>query len=411
MSKIRVIGLQGENIPEARRPLLASADLIVGGKRHLSMVTGCNARQIPITPLATAFAAISESLEREGTVVVLASGDPLFFGIAKTLYGKFPSKEIAVHPAVSSLQLACARIGMVWDDAHIISLHGRELTAPGTLLQNQKCLLLTDHKNSPDILARALLDYLALIEATEFAEKIRIHVCQDLELASEEIFSGSLQEAAGRNFSPLNVTCLEIAYAAQSPETEGCSELGPRFGLTETDICHSRGLITKSEVRAATLHSLRLPRKGVFWDVGGGSGSISIEAARLNPDLAVFTIERQPEELDNIKRNIRNFGCYNITPVAGSAPDALTNLPEPDAVFIGGSGGNLEEIISHVAQKLQPAGRCVVNGVIAKTVAAAPDALRRNGFSVQMTEIRVQRTDGEGKVTPFNPITIITGTR
>jgi len=410
MSKIIIIGLQGESIPDEHRPLLAEVALIVGGKRHLAMVAGCSARQVAITPLATALTAIKEVLYRQGTVIVLASGDPLFYGIAKTLYGKFPETEIEVYPALSSLQLACARIGMVWDDAHIISLHGRDLVAPGTLLQHPKCLLLTDSKNSPDILAGTLVRYLTLIEGNELAENIRIHVCQELGLPSERIFSGSLQETAARSFSPLNVTCLEIKQTTQSSEASGPGQL-TRFGLTESEICHSRGLITKSEVRAATLHSLRLPHKGVFWDIGGGSGSISIEAARLNPELAVFTIERHPEELLNIKHNIRRFGCYNVTPIAGSAPDALTNLPDPDAVFIGGSGGNLDEIIAHVTQKLQPTGRCVVNGVIAKTVEAAPRILRQHGFSVQMTEIRVQRTDGEGKIIPFNPITIITGTR
>jgi len=410
MSKIIIIGLQGESIPDERRPILAEAGLIVGGKRHLAMIAGCSARQVAITPLATALVAIDEALNRQETVIVLASGDPLFYGIAKTLFGKFPITEIQVYPALSSLQLACARIGMVWDDARIISLHGREQVAPGTLLQQPKCLLLTDSKNSPDILAGRLLAYLTLIEASELTGSIRIHVCQDLGLPNEMIFSGSLQKAAARSFSPLNVTCLEIDQATLSTGTNDARQ-ATRFGLTESEISHSRGLITKSEVRAATLHSLRLPHKGVFWDIGGGSGSISIEAARLNPELAVFTIERHPEELLNIKHNIRRFGCYNVTPVVGSAPDALTNLPDPDAVFIGGSGGNLDEIIAHVAEKLHSTGRCVVNGVIAKTVEAAPRILRLHGFSAQMTEIRVQRTDGDGNIIPFNPITIITGTR
>ena len=116
------------------------------------------------------------------------------------------------------------------------------------------------------------------------------------------------------------------------------------LGLTEDEVVHSRGLITKSEVRAATIHQLRLPKTGVFWDVGAGSGSISIEAARSHPELTLFAIEHKMEEIANIKANIRKFGCYNIIPVFGKAPEELTDLPAPDRIFVGGSSGTLSAI-------------------------------------------------------------------
>ncbi len=127
-----------------------------------------------------------------------------------------------------------------------------------------------------------------------------------------------------------------------------------QFGLTEDSIQHSRGLITKNEVRAATLHQLQLPRKGVFWDIGAGSGSLSIEAARANPHLTVYAIEHKEEELENIKNNIVKFGCYNIVPIFGRAPEALVALPDPDRVFIGGSSGSLPDIVALTCQTFGP---------------------------------------------------------
>ena len=407
MSELTILGIHTPDDLNQHRELISSAKLILGGRRHLKMLPDVGAQLLEITPLTEAMEAIGKCFTT-GSIVVLASGDPLFYGIAKKILGEFPEKNISIIPAVSSLQLACARFKLPWDDARIVSLHGRNLNNCALLLRSAKTLLLTDRNNSPTKIARELLDYLELIEEPTLAEDIVFYVAEDLGMETENIFHGSLQETALQKFSSLNVACLCIKRKnlCQHPAAASFT-----FGLVEEEIHHSRGLITKNEVRAATLHSLRLPGSGVFWDIGGGSGSVSIEAARLCPELAVYTIERHWEELANIKANIRTFGCYNITPVAGKAPEALTQLPDPDVVFIGGSGGNMEIIMEVIAARLTPGGRCVVNGVIEKTITSAPLLLRRYGFSVSTSEISVQRTDDAGNVKTFNPITIITGTR
>ncbi len=183
------------------------------------------------------------------------------------------------------------------------------------------------------------------------------------------------------------------------------------FGLTEDEISHSRGLITKNEVRAVTLHQLQLPRQSIFWDIGAGSGSISIEAARTNPRLTVYAVEHKEEELHNIKENIRRYGCFNVIPVSGRAPEVLANLPAPDRVFIGGSSGSLADIVRLVAGRLTADGRLVINGVIKKTITTAPQYMREAGFTVTRSVINVSRKSKNNTVQNFNPITIMAGTR
>ena len=228
---------------------------------------------------------VEEAFE-SGNVAVLASGDPLFFGIGRSLIERFGPARIKVHPALSSVQLACARFRLPWDDLALVSLHGRvDPDIAGRVLRHDRVLLLTGGGNSPDSVAAELLATLSEFEDSERIQAIRIRVAENLGLADERLLAGTLAETAGRNFAPLNLMLVEQPAA-----------LRPfRFGLIEDEIVHSRGLITKDEVRAATLHRLRLPLSGVFWDIGGGSGSVSLEAARLCPDLRIQTVEKHPE--------------------------------------------------------------------------------------------------------------------
>lgn len=406
MSELLIIGLNGPRLLAEQCQLLDRATLVVGTERLLEAIRPTGALCRPITPLSQAIEAIRAQLP-EGKVIVLASGDPLFYGIARRLFQEFPNETITVHPALSSIQLACALFQISWDDARIISLHGRAAeNLPGRLLQSEKTLILTDQLNSPNAIAAELLNYFDAIGETILPGTIEMLVAEDLATDSERVTRTSLASAAELRFSPLNIVCILNTNAGATPPLPEFS-----FGLSEEEILHSRGLITKNEVRAATLHQLCLPRSGVFWDVGGGSGSLSIEAARLNPELRVYTIERNPEELANIRHNIRTYRCFNISPVPGAAPEPLIGLPDPDRVFIGGSGGHLEQIVEIVSQHLRPGGKVVMNGVIAKTIEQGPRILQQYGFTVLTTELKVTRTDANGSPQTFNPITIITGTR
>lgn len=403
MFKLFVIGVADPVLSARQESLLATCTLIVGARRFELMTDGFSAKFQHITPLTEALAAIALYLP-QGNVAVLASGDPLFYGIGRRLLAEFPAEAIEIHPALSSIQRACALFRLPWDDAVVVSLHGRPCThLPGLLLGHGKHLVLTDAEHSPGRIAGKLLKYLLSIGETDLVQTIRMMVAENIGLPNERVFRGTLREAAIRQFAELNTLCLVV------PESPGLPDFA--FGLGEDDLFHSRGLITKNEVRAATLHALRLPSAGIFWDIGAGSGSLSIEAARANPRLTVYAIEQKDEELQNIKKNIVKFRSFNIVPVAGTAPEALDRLPAPDRIFVGGSGGSLAAIVELAADRLAENGILVVNGVIDRTVREAPPLMKKCGFTVSSSVIGVTRTEPDGEERRFNPITIMTGRR
>lgn len=400
MPQIELIGISGQGLCGEQWPKLRRCVAIVVSRRQRALVAGLDRPLIEVTPVAAMLASVEKALE-QGDVAVLASGDPLLYGIGRRLIDHFGAERIRVHPALSAMQQACARFVVPWDDLVLISLHGRSgQTMAAQVLRHSKVMLFTDADNSPSRIAASLLQSLRACDDEMRIGAIRIRVAENLGLADERLTCGSLEDIAGRTFSPLNIMLIE------QPQQQAAFT----FGLGEHEISHSRGLITKDEVRAATLHRLRLPVTGVLWDIGGGSGSISLEAARLNPGLAIEIIEKKLEEQANIRANIRCYGAYNIHLTSGEAPEALAGLPAPDRVFVGGSGRRLEAILETAASRLADQGRIVVNAVLAQTEALAIDCLARLGLQVTSSTLAVtRRRYPGGEPQPFNPITLITG--
>jgi precorrin-6Y C5,15-methyltransferase (decarboxylating) len=400
MSRIELIGIGGQALAAEQWPLLRRCAAIVASRRYWPLLIDLPQPVIDIAPVAAMLGRVAEALSA-GDVAVLASGDPLFYGVGRTLIDQFGPERVAVHPALSAVQLACARFRTPWDDLALVSLHGRTAqNLSGRILRHPKAMLFTDGRNSPDRVATELLAALTACEDRERIAAIRIRVAENLGLADERLTSGTLGEIAATTFRPLNMMLIE-----QPPQPAV-----PPFGLREDEIVHSRGLITKDEVRAATLHRLRLPSTGVLWDIGGGSGSVSLEAARLCPELAIRTIEKKPEEQANIRANIRRYGAYQIQLVCGEAPEVLAGLPAPDRIFIGGSGQRLEAIIETAVERLADGGRIVINAVLEQTAATALDCLTRLGLRVSAATLAVTRRPMPGgEPLVFNPITLITG--
>ncbi|MCG2813047.1 MAG: precorrin-6Y C5,15-methyltransferase (decarboxylating) subunit CbiT, partial [Thermodesulfovibrionales bacterium] len=171
--------------------------------------------------------------------------------------------------------------------------------------------------------------------------------------------------------------------------------------------------ITKDEVRAVTIHKLRLPQKGVLWDIGAGSGSVSIEAAKLYPELKVFAVEKNEEQIKNIKENRIKFDATNIEIIKGQAPDVLKNIPVPDRVFVGGSGGTIKDIIEFVNSKIS-SGIVVINAITIETLNEAIKSLENKGFAVEVSEVSVSRSktvSGKRHMSALNPVFIITGVK
>jgi precorrin-6B C5,15-methyltransferase / cobalt-precorrin-6B C5,C15-methyltransferase len=407
-SIIHIFGLDNTTRDYSKiQSVLKTSAAIVSGKRLYDELAeqfedDALPQLIAVVPLTHCITSIKECLD-QGDVVVLASGDPLFFGIGRRLIHSFPGHEIRVHPALSSMQLVFARFNLPWDDAEFVSLHGRgneHLAA--RLLKHPKVFLFTDPANSPSTIAEKLLEECG--EGT--TADVTCHVGECLGSPVERLCSGTLSEIAAMHFADPNVMIL------LNPTACSQSKKYPSFGLQEKEICHSRGLLTKNEVRAAAIHALRLPQDGVFWDVGAGSGSVGLEAARLFPDLHVLSIEKEEEQWQNIAQNKTKFRAWNMNLVKGDAPGALQHLPAPARVFIGGSGGNLQCILEVCAEKLLPGGIVVVNAVLEKTARLAPDILYRLGFDVEIRKIAVQRFRyPEEEKQHFNPIKIIVGSK
>lgn len=352
---------------------------------------------INIAPVDEAFEQIKEELKK-GDVAVFASGDPLFFGIAKRIFSRFGRNNVDILPALSSMQLACAAFKISWDDADLISLHGRNNKVPiGRIINRPKTVLLTDSILRPDVIAQQIYDFLGEDKSTRF----QVHIAENLGMENEKTVTTTLQQAAAMEFGGL---CCMILTRTITPSRNIC------FGLEEKDLRHSRGLITKSEVRAAIIHSLGFEPGCTMWDIGAGSGSVSVESARLMPDTLVYAIEKEEEQIVNIDTNIKEYDLFNVKQINGVAPVALYDLPTPDRIFIGGSGGNLEEIVNYCADSLSDGGRIVISAVLEKTRKDAPHLLYKKGFEVVTKNISVSRNVyPEGNTIHFNPITIIVG--
>ncbi|MDI6728195.1 MAG: precorrin-6y C5,15-methyltransferase (decarboxylating) subunit CbiE [Thermodesulfovibrionales bacterium] len=343
-------------------------------------------------------------------VVLLASGDPMFFGIGRRAIREFGKDMVEILPDLSSVQIAFSRIKEPWDDTFLMSLHGgpdpekrRRLPyemddIPSLLQRHNKIAILTDRENNPSKIAKVL-------NLSPIAHSLLpvMFVCERLGYQDEKITEGSPEEIAGMMFSEPNVVIIQRSAINSQPSAIA-------FGLKENEISHSRGLITKDEVRAVTIHKLRLPQKGVFWDIGAGSGSVSIEAARLYPELKVFAVEKDKEQINHIEENKIRFNAANIEIVKGEAPDALNGLPLPERVFIGGSGEMLKEIMDYVIKT--QVKLIVVNAATIETINDAVQCFENHGYNIKISEISVSRAKtigGKRHMSALNPIFIITG--
>ncbi len=400
---IFIIGLSGQGINDEKKALLNTCCALFCAEKYSSTLCDVLGGGIlsdaifPITPMVDLFDNIQKKLQ-SGNVAVIASGDPLFFGIGKKLCLHFGADRVRIYPDLSYMQIAFSRFKINWDDAEIVSLHGRKGNLSALDLQKDKWCFFTDDINTPQLIARHF-------QNMGDASSYKMHVAENLSFENEYLFSGSLDEIlVHRTFLSPNIVILvrqELASEKHNPVI---------FGLKESDIDHSRGLITKNEIRAVSIHQLSLPAIGVFWDVGGGSGSISIEVAGIAPHLQVYCVEKKVEEEENIHINRNRFQRNNMIIIQGEAPVSLANLPTPDRIFIGGSGGRLKEIVEYCCSRLNKGGKIVINCVLKENADLAPKLLFDNGLRVEISEVSVRRIGyPDQEATVYNPITIITG--
>lgn len=386
-----VIGMTDERevwFPPQVRDAIAAGRVFSGGKRHHEIVAPllpADARWIDITvPLEAVF----DQYESHPEVVVFASGDPLFFGIANTLRREFPAAELTVFPSFNSLQLLAHRMELAYADMCTVSLTGRPWDAfDRAVIRGERLIgALTDRHKTPAMIAARMLEY------GYDNYRMTVGECLGNRKAERVRSFASLEEAAAAECTFPNCLILEQTRLRPHP-----------FGLPEQDFALLDGrvnMITKMPIRLLTLSQLDLPRRTSFWDVGFCTGSVSIEARLQFPQLKITAFEIREAGRALMEQNARKFGAPGINALIGDFLEAdLSELPAPDAVFIGGHGGRLVEMLRRIDRVLLPGGIIVFNAVSAQSQQLFREGIAATG----------RRITGEMNVTinQFNPITIL----
>ena len=409
------IGLDGaQGLSESVKEVVGRATILAGSKRHLGYFADSSVEKIYLTNLKTGIEAIARLDLAKHSVVILASGDPLFFGIGRLLLANFDAEQIQFLPHFSSVQLAFSRLKVPWQDAKLVSVHGRSTDELIKLIRQgtEKIAVLTDSNNNPAAIARL---YLALNLPLNYS----FHVCENLGDASENIRHfppeqiTELSNLESNDFAALNVLIL----LRQTQKEDLDLDKLPLIGLPDSSFLSFSdrpSLITKKEVRLAILGELSLQPKQTVWDIGAGTGSVSIEIARLCPSSQVLAIEKTGMGSTLITKNSQRFQVDNITSIDGKAPEALLNLPHPDRIFIGGSGGNIVEILHTCSQKLHEDGIIVMSFATIEYQYRAIDWLNKNSWQYRLLQLQISRStpiSNLTRFTPLNPVTIITACR
>lgn len=404
---VTVVGVSDDRFevlsPEARAAL-AGAGCVVGGRRHLALwrswPVGAASRaetlEIGGDTAAVAAAVRRWTVEQDRPVCVLASGDPGFFGIVRSLLGAVDRRALRVLPAPSSVSVAFARLALPWDDAVVVSAHGRPLADAVTAARTaRKAAVLTSPDAPPEALGAALVEGGASMDL--------VAVCERLGSAEESVRELTLEQLAGGRFDPLSVVVLVgpggLPLVGWGPGTGKVLA----WGTPEAGFAHREGMITKAEVRSVVLGKLALPAAGVLWDVGAGSGSVAVECALVRPGLTVLAVEDRPDTAARISANALDRGAA-VHVVPGRAPEALGPLPAPDRAFVGGGG---LAVLDAVLERLRPGGQVVAAFAALDRAAGAAERL---GNLVEVSVARGERLgDGGWRLAGQNPVFVAWG--
>lgn len=373
--------------------VIDKAEVLIGHQRHLDIFPDYPGEKQPLEDLSMMLDYLKTTDKR---VVVLGSGDPNFFGVARFLLRNLYKDRIEIFPNVTSIQYAFARIKEPWDDAIFVSVHGRGLKgAIDRIVAAEKAAVLTDSTNTPAMIARELVH--------RGAEGYDAWLCEDMGSPAEKFTKTDVRGLAELQASPLNILILIKTW-------EPNLEHYPIIGIDDEEFATAKKLITKQEVRAVTLGKLKLQDDLVMWDIGAGSGSVSIEASNLMPNGKIYALEKNPQYIVFVRGNLKKFVARNVVLIEAYAPEGLDDLPDPDRVFIGGSGGMLEDIIDVVDKRLKSDGVIVLNAVTLDTLTKAVEFLEDHGYTVEVTCVNIAKTRGLTEFKMFeahNPVYII----
>lgn len=400
MNPVMVIGVGADgpsSLDATARAILMQAELVYGGQRVLSRFPDLSAEVFPISANLPALAdRLRANMDRKQ--VVLASGDPNFFGIAEFLYRELGREQVEVYPGVSSVQLAFARLRMSWHDAVFRSVHGRPLDdVVAWVRRYAKLVVLTDPTNHPGRVAQCILD--------AGMTDIEMYVLENLGTADERIRKGLPSAIAAGDYADLSL--MVVLHSGVPPVDDRWG-----FGIEDNVFAPDgpSGFLTKKEVRAVSLALLGCCPGDVVWDIGAGSGSVAIEAAGLVGHFGqVYAIERNPAMASAIRAVADRLG-RSVHVVVHEAPEGLSGLERPDRVFIGGSGGRLADILEWLHHNPPRLGRVVINLVGLEHVGAVLQWSRAHGWRATVSSVTVARsvdTKGITRMAGLNPVFIV----
>jgi precorrin-6Y C5,15-methyltransferase (decarboxylating) len=390
-------------LPPAVIDLIEEADILGGGDRLLNLFPEARAVKMPLTLPLEGWLKELKALQRKGKkIVVLASGDPNYYGLAQKLLTVIKPELAAIIPAPTVLQQAFARLKISWERTEVVSLHGREAQAafwsalfrashyPGS----GHLAVYTDSDNTPSVIAKRLLG--------RGQPNWRMNVFEDLGARDERWTAWSLQEAKLRKFSPLNLVVLECLKRPTSIT----------LGMPENEFLHEAGLITKREIRVVALGLLNLQPYHTLWDLGAGSGSVSIEAASLLPHGSVWAVEKSPLRSEQIAAHRAFFGATQVEVIEDDALAAIAHLPPPNRVFIGGGGAALPNIIKAARKRLLPRGLILAAVVSLDSLNLATTAVREAGLELSVTQLQAARSESLNDklfLKPLNQVWLVRG--
>ncbi|MBO4365091.1 MAG: precorrin-6y C5,15-methyltransferase (decarboxylating) subunit CbiE [Eggerthellaceae bacterium] len=372
---------------------IEGSQLLIGAPRLLEPFGYLGCKTLELIRSDDIVAALGESDASQASI--LLSGDVGFYSGATLLYDKLDGFDVEVIPGISSLVYFCAKQHTPWQDAKLVSAHGRQHNAVGAIQSHAKTFCITGGQTKvEDICAQLVQRGLG---------SVRVAAGERLSYDDERIVQGTAEELSQMSFADLSVMLVRNdapvrrAYAAPS--------------LRDGDFERGRAPMTKEEVRALVIAKLRIAPNHTMWDVGAGTGSVSIEAALAASSGTVYAIERNDDALELMQRNKETYGVANMQVVSGLAPDALEGLPAPDRVFIGGSSGNLDAIVM-AALRANPRVRICITAVTLETLGDVMTCIRKHEFDdVDIVQVSVARADAVGSyhlMRAENPVYIVT---
>ncbi|WP_295454259.1 precorrin-6y C5,15-methyltransferase (decarboxylating) subunit CbiE [uncultured Thiodictyon sp.] len=426
MTDCALIGILDDGwagLADDARARLARAGCVIGAARTLALVAPYLAPGVRQRAMDGALAQVPawvREAQADGLpVAVLATGDPLCHGIAGRLIAALGADALEIVPAPSTLQLAFARLKRPWQEVQVASCHGADsgdwdwvsgaehgpdhglYRVLRAVALHPVVAVFTSPANGPDRIARALL-------TLGYGADVRLSVAARLAGPDEALFPRlGLEEAAGQRFAAPNIAIVE--RVADQRQVFGLADGG--FAKQDRTAQECAGLITKLEVRAVSLAKLALRPDSLVWDIGAGSGAVGLEASRIAYLGHCWAIEKESAQVADARVNARRLRAGNYSLFEGKAPVGLDAWPDPDAVFVGGSGGALDALIELIATRLRPGGRLVMNLIALENLAAATAALDRVGLSWDLIQLGVARSQpilGLHRLAALNPVWILT---